>query len=292
HLANAQREELEGLVGLAKFSTTPKPGAMQGKIQTREGSYYNFDAILSVGYRTKSPQGVAFRKWANTILREYLVRGYSINLNQAKHKYQELKSLVSLLGGTIKRHDALSLSEVNTLLSVVTDYAFALDTLDAYDHETLELRGSINPSKSSFVLTYELAMTEIQRLSNLVGGESKWFALEKDDSFRSSLGQIYQTFDGQELYPTIEEKAAMLLYLVVKNHSFVDGNKRIAASLFLWFMAGNGVLYDSEDNKCIADSTLVAITLLIAESRPEEMELMVKIVVTLISHQISRNNNT
>ena len=169
--------------------------------------------------------------------------------------------------------------DTQSLVDVVTDYAFALDTLDDYDHQRLTLRKSI--AKEKFRATYENAMSAIQELKDKFGG-SELFGHEKDESFKSSIGQIYQTFGGAELYPSVEQKAAMLLYLVTKNHSFSDGNKRIAASLFLWFLLNNGILYKADGSKRIADATLVAMTLMIAESRPEDMEMMVKIVVNLM----------
>ena len=169
--------------------------------------------------------------------------------------------------------------DTRSLVEVVTDYAFALDTLDDYDHQRLMLRKSGVVEK--FHATYENAMAAIQGLKDKFGG-SALFGHEKDESFKSSIGQIYQTFDGVELYPSVEQKAAMLLYLVTKNHSFSDGNKRIAATLFLWFMLNNGILYKDDGSKRIADATLVTMTLMIAESRPEDMEMMVKIVVNLM----------
>lgn len=169
--------------------------------------------------------------------------------------------------------------DTRSLVDVVTDYAFALDTLDDYDHQGLTLRKSATTEK--FHATYENAMAAIQGLKEKFGG-SELFAHEKDESFKSSIGQIYQTFGGAELYPSVEQKAAMLLYLVTKNHSFSDGNKRIAATLFLWFLLNNGILYKGDGSKRIADATLVTMTLMIAESRSEDMEMMVKIVVNLM----------
>ena len=170
-------------------------------------------------------------------------------------------------------------ADSRSLVDVVSDYAFALDTLDDYDHQRLVLPKTQKPER--FKATYENAIAAIKGLKEKFGG-SDLFGHEKDDSFKSSIGQIYQTFDGVELYPSVEQKAAMLLYLVVKNHSFSDGNKRIAATLFLWFMQNNGILYNSDGGKRIADATLVAITLMIAESRPEDMEMMVKVVINLM----------
>ena len=174
----------------------------------------------------------------------------------------------------------LSNDENKALFEVVTDYTYALDTLDNYDYERLTIEKTTQEER--FHATYENAMAEIDRLREKFGG-STLFGNEKDDSFKSSIGQIYQTFDGQDLYPSVEEKAAMLLYLVTKNHSFSDGNKRIAATLFLWFLNNNGILYNPNQSKRIADNTLVALTLMIAESRTEEKDVMVKVVVNLIN---------
>ena len=194
--------------------------------------------------------------------------------------YTELKQLVAVLGRTVKAQEALTSDDALNLVEVVSDYAYALDTLDKYDYQQLTVDQTTNEAK--FRATYEGAMQAIEELKAKFGG-SQWFAHEKDDSFKSSIGQIYQTFGGQDLYPSVEEKAAMLLYLVTKNHSFCDGNKRIAATLFLWFMAGNGILYNPDGTKRIADNTLVALTLMIAESRTEEKDVMVKVVVNLIN---------
>ena len=219
---------------------------------TRQIPYYNLDMIISVGYRVNSLRGTQFRIWANKVLKEYLVKGYAVNKALTEQRYTELKQLVAVLGRTVKAQEALTSDDALNLVEVVSDYA------------------------------YEGAMQAIEELKAKFGG-SQWFAHEKDDSFKSSIGQIYQTFGGQDLYPSVEEKAAMLLYLVTKNHSFSDGNKRIAATLFLWFMAGNGILYNTDGTKRIADNTLVALTLMIAESRTEEKDVMVKVVVNLIN---------
>ena len=187
---------------------------------------------------------------------------------------------MAVLGRTIKSQEALTSKDALDLIEVVSNYTYALDILDRYDYQQLSIEQTTSEEK--FHATYEGAMNVIRELKAKFGG-SKWFANEKDDSFKSSIGQIYQTFDGQDLYPSVEEKAAMLLYLVTKNHSFTDGNKRIAATLFLWFMAGNGILYNLDGTKRIADNTLVALTLMIAESRTEEKDMMVKVVVNLIN---------
>lgn len=243
-------------------------------------AFYSLDVIISVGYRVKSQRGTQFRIWANKVLKEYLIKGYAVNKALTEQHYTELKQLVNVLGRTVKAQEALTSDDALNLVEVVADYAYALDTLDKYDYQQLAVEQTTNEAK--FRATYEGAMKAIEELKEKFGG-SQWFANEKDDSFKSSIGQIYQTFGGQDLYPSVEEKAAMLLYLVTKNHSFSDGNKRIAATLFLWFMAGNGILYNSDGTKRIADNTLVALTLMIAESRTEEKDVMVKVVVNLIN---------
>lgn len=243
-------------------------------------AFYSLDVIISVGYRVKSQRGTQFRIWANKVLKEYLIKGYAVNKTLTEQHYTELKQLVNVLGRTVKAQEALTSDDALNLVEVVADYAYALDTLDKYDYQQLAVEQTTNEAK--FRATYEGAMQAIEELKEKFGG-SQWFANEKDDSFKSSIGQIYQTFGGQDLYPSVEEKAAMLLYLVTKNHSFNDGNKRIAATLFLWFMAGNGILYNPDGTKRLADNTLVALTLMIAESRTEEKDVMVKVVVNLIN---------
>ena len=283
HIDNAIREELAGEVVVAKFATTTQHGAMTGKTQTHDVSFYNLDVIISVGYRVKSQKGVEFRMWANKVLKDYLVKGYAVNKALTEQRYSELKQLVAVLERTVKSQEALTSKDALDLIEVVSNYTYALDILDRYDYQQLSIEQTTSEEK--FHATYEGAMNVIRELKAKFGG-SKWFANEKDDSFKSSIGQIYQTFDGYDLYPSVEEKAAMLLYLVTKNHSFTDGNKRIAATLFLWFMAENGILYNPDGTKRIADNTLVALTLMIAESRAEEKDTMVKVLVNLIN----RNN--
>ena len=195
----------------------------------------------------------------------------------------ELRQLVQVVGRTLQSQDVTATTDGQALFDVVVDYTYALDTLDNYDYERLSIERTTSP-EAPFRATYDNAMAEIRRLHDKFGG-SKWFGNEKDDSFKSSIGQIYQTFGGEELYPSVEEKAAMLLYLVTKNHSFSDGNKRIAATLFLWFLNNNGILYRPDGTKRLADNTLVALTLMIAESRTEEKDVMVKVVVNLINQR-------
>ena len=244
--------------------------------------FYNLDVIISVGYRVKSQRGVKFRQWANKVLKEYLVKGYAVNDRLRRDQLGELRQLVQVVGRTLQHQDITATADGQALFDVVVDYTYALDTLDNYDYERLTIERTT--SKEPFRATYENAMAEIRRLHDKFGG-SQWFGNEKDDSFKSSIGQIYQTFGGEELYPSVEEKAAMLLYLVTKNHSFSDGNKRIAATLFLWFLNNNGILYRPDGTKRLADNTLVALTLMIAESRTEEKDVMVKVVVNLINQR-------
>ena len=248
--------------------------------QSYNTKYYNLDAILSVGYRVNSKNATRFRQWANSVLKQYLIKGYAINENIRKHQIAELRQLIQVLGRAIQQQPAKTTDESNALFDVVVDYTYALDTLDNYDYQRLHIAKTTK--EEPFHATYENAMHEIDVLRQKFGG-SVLFGNEKDESFKSSIGQIYQTFDGIELYPSVEEKAAMLLYLVTKNHSFSDGNKRIAATLFLWFMNNNAILYRPDGTKRIADNTLVALTLMIAESKTEEKDIMVKVVVNLIN---------
>ena len=269
-------------VVVAKFANTTKHGALEGKTQTHEKEYFNLEMVTSVGYRVKSKRGVQFRKWANRVLKEYLIKGYVVNERIRKEQLGELRQLVQVASRAISNQEVPQTVESQDLLNVVVDYTYALDTLDNYDYERLTIDKTTRQEK--FHATYDNAMEEIARLRDKFGG-SALFGNEKDDSFKSSIGQIYQTFGGEELYPSVEEKAAMLLYLVTKNHSFSDGNKRIAATLFLWFLNNNGILYREDGSKRLADNTLVALTLMIAESKTEEKDVMVKVVVNLINQR-------
>lgn len=278
HINNALREELnDGISTVAKFATVQKEGSRR---VNREVEYYNLDMIISVGYRVKSRRGVEFRRWANNILKQFLINGYAVNERIRQRQIAELRQLVLVVGRTIEQQPVTTTDESHALFDVVVDYTYALDTLDNYDYQRLYINKTTR--EELFHATYDNAMQEIEMLREKFGA-STLFGNEKDESFKSSIGQIYQTFDGEELYPSVEEKAAMLLYLVTKNHSFSDGNKRIAATLFLWFMNNNGILYREDGSKRIADNTLVALTLMIAESRTEEKDIMVKVVVNLIN---------
>ncbi len=278
HINNIYKlEELEREGTCAKIAQVQTEGSRR---VARTIPYFNLDMIISVGYRVNSKRGVKFRQWANKVLKEYLIKGYAVNERIRKEQIGELRQLVGMLGRTIQSQPLLSNDETNALFDVVTDYTYALDTLDSYDYQRLTINDTT--SEAPFHATYNNAMQAIRSLKERFG-ESALFGNEKDESFKSSIGQIYQTFDGVELYPSTEEKAAMLLYLVTKNHSFSDGNKRIAATLFLWFLNNNRILYREDGSKRIADNTLVALTLMIAESRPEEKDVMVKVVVNLIN---------
>ena len=280
HLGNLYKEgELEKEGTVKEYLTVQQEGKRK---VTRKVKYYDLDVIISVGYRVHSKRGTAFRIWARQIIKDYLVKGYVVNERIRHEQIGELRQLVGMLGRTIQNQPVISTDETTALFEVVTDYTYALDTLDNYDYERLSIDKTTK--EEPFHATYENAMEAINGLREKFGG-SVLFGNEKDDSFKSSIGQIYQTFGGEELYPSVEEKAAMLLYLVTKNHSFSDGNKRIAATLFLWFLNNNGILYREDGSKRLADNTLVALTLMIAESRTEEKDVMVKVVVNLINQK-------
>ncbi len=235
-------------------------------LASRPPMYYNLDVIISVGYRVKSKRGVAFRKWANQVLRDYIVKGYAVNNN----RMNQLSEVVRIMKRTENQLDA------KQVLSVIEKYSVALELLDAYDHQNM-----VRPEGNDtvYILTYEECRIVINSMK--FGNGSSLFGNEKDDSFRSSIGAIYQTFAGEEIYPSLEEKAANLLYFITKNHSFSDGNKRIAAAIFLYFLDRNRALF-REGEKIIADYTLVALTIMIAESRPEEKEMMVSVIMNCL----------
>lgn len=280
HINNIYRiDELERESTCAKIAQVQTEGKREVK---RTIPYFNLDMIISVGYRVNSKRGIKFRQWANRVLKQYLVKGYAINERIRHEQIVELRQLVQVVGRAIQNQQIEPNDENQALFDIVVDYTYALDTLDDYDYQRLQVSKTTQEDK--FRATYENAMEAIKALREKFGGSSL-FGNEKDDSFKSSIGQIYQTFGGNELYPSVEEKAAMLLYLVTKNHSFSDGNKRIAATLFLWFLNNNGILYRSDGSKRLADNTLVALTLMIAESKTEEKDVMVKVVVNLINQK-------
>ena len=263
HINNALKEELDNQVVVAKFATTTEHGSIEGKTQTHMTDFYNLDVIISVGYRVKSKRGVEFRKWANSVLRQYILRGYAVNNN----RIAQLGEVIQIMKRTQNSLDS------KQVLSVIERYSTALDLLDAYDHQNMSRpKGNV----ATYVLTYEECMDIIASMR--FGDESDIFGKEKDGSFEGSIGNIYQSFAGQDLYPTLEEKAAHLLYFVTKNHSFLDGNKRIAATVFLYFLDRNGVLF-IDGEKTIDDHTLVALTIMIAESKPDEMEMMITVIM-------------
>ncbi len=265
---------------LDEFSTTEKYSAVRqegNRKVKRQIKFYNLDAIISVGYKVNSKRGVQFRKWATQLLKNYLIKGYVINqqkLQKQAKQLNELKKTIKILRNTLE-HKELTNEESKDLLKIISDYSYALEILDQYDYQSLKIENT--SGKETYQLTYYEAIKQIELVKQTYGN-SKLFGREKDNSFRSSIAAIYQTFESVDLYPSIEEKAANLLYFIVKNHSFTDGNKRIAAFLFLYFLEKNRMLYTETGNKRIADNTLVALTLMIAVSKPEEKDTMIKVV--------------
>lgn len=279
HIANIYREgELDRDTSCAKIAHKVV-NTGNDALQDYYTTYYNLDVIISVGYRVKSLRGTQFRIWANRVLKEYLIQGYAINRNAKAEQLDELKRTIAVMNDVLAAK-TVTRDEAVGLLKVISDFAYGLDTLDRYDYQQLEI--SDTTSEERFRATYESAMEALQVLKSQFGA-SELFAREKDGSFHSTMGAIYQTFGGRDLYPSVEEKAANLLYLTTKNHSFSDGNKRIAAFLFLWFLEKNGILYREDGSRLIDNNTLVALTLMIAESRTEEKDIMTKVVVNLIN---------
>jgi prophage maintenance system killer protein len=273
HLKNVYKEkELPAKSTTEYFSVVQKEGA---RTVTRRVLYYNLDAIISVGYRVNSKRGTQFRIWATRVLREHLVKGFSVN----KRRLQELHQAVHLITEIAERKD-LSGDEAKALLRVVEDYTYALNLLDDYDHQKVVVEDTTERAVQA--VTYDEAVRTINHLHKQFGA-SELFGREKDESLRGSLDNVFQTFEGKELYPSLEEKAANLLYFLVKNHSFVDGNKRIAAALFLWFLEKNRMLYRTDGTKRIAENALVAMTLLIAESKPVDKEILARVVTNLLT---------
>jgi prophage maintenance system killer protein len=277
HIRNIYRSgELDEVTTCAKNAQVQIEGNRRVKRSTLT---YNLDMIISVGYRVNSKHATNFRIWANRILKEYLIKGYAINHNARVEQLDELKQTIAIMRNVLA-HKSVTKDEAVGLLRVISDYTYGLETLDRYDYQTLEIAKTT--TEEPFRATYENAIEALGVLKHKFGG-SDLFAHEKDDSFKSTMGVIYQTFDGTELYPSIEEKASNLLYLTVKNHSFSDGNKRIAAFLFLWFLEKNGILYREDGSRLLDNNTLVALTLMIAESKVEEKDIMTKVVVNLIN---------
>ena len=257
HINNAFKEELDKESNMQKMhiANSDKPVA-----------YYSLDVVISVGYRVKSNRGVEFRKWANSVLKQYILQGYAVNHN----RIAQLGEVIKIMKRTQNELDS------QQVLNVIQKYSKALELLDSYDHQTMKRPKG---NAATYELTYEECMDVISQMR--FGDESDLFGKEKDDSFRGSIGNIYQSFAGQELYPSLEEKAAHLLYFVTKNHSFLDGNKRIAATMFLYFLDKNGVLF-TDDEKLIDDHTLVALTIMIAESKPEEKDMMITVIMNCL----------
>ena len=272
HINNALKEELSDQVVVAKFENTTIHGAIDGKTQTHMIDYYNLDMIISVGYRVKSKNGVIFRKWATKVLKDYMIKGYAVN--QKRLEYLEKKIKLIDIAGRINTE--LRGSEAQEIIKVINSYSNALNLLDDYDHKRISKPdGTTNNNK----IVYEDCMNIVSRLK--FNSASDLFALERGQGLKAIIGNIYQSFDGKDLYPTTEEKAANFLYLITKNHIFIDGNKRIAATLFIYFLEFNNLLF--KDNKNVIDNnTLVAITLLIAQSNPKEKDILIDLIMNFL----------
>ena len=272
HINNALKEELQNEVVVAKFATTTKHGAIDNKNQTHELNYYNLDVTLSVGYRVKSNNGIIFRKWANKILKEHLIKGYTVNQERLNYLEKTIK-LINIAGRIEER---LQGSEAQDIIKVINNYSNALTLLDNYDHKTIiKPKGTINKN----IITYEDCIEIINKLR--FNNDSNLFALERNEGLKEIICTIYQSFDGKDLYSTTEEKAANFLYLIIKNHTFIDGNKRIAATLFIYFLDFYNILY-KENKQIIDNNTLVAITLLIAQSNPKEKEILIDLIMNFL----------
>jgi prophage maintenance system killer protein len=282
HINNIYKEkELTKQSTVRKYLTVQKEG---NRTVQREISFYNLDVIISVGYRVKSKRGTQFRIWANKVLKDYLIQGYALNEKRLKEQSEKIKDIEKtlLLFSKVAEKYQLGKDEFTGILKVVTDYTQALDLLDAYDYHKVRIRKTTK--KEKFKITYSNALKIIIKLKEKFGS-SDLFGKEKDQSFKGSVKAIYQSFDKKDLYPSVEEKAANLLYFIIKNHSFIDGNKRIAAAVFLWFLDMNGILYSPDGNKRIANNALVALCLMIAESNPVEKDIIIKVVVNLINKE-------
>jgi prophage maintenance system killer protein len=269
-------KELDDKSVCAKFAHTAEDGKQY------QVKYYNLDLIIAVGYRTNSRQATLFRIWATKVLREHILKGYTLNrrlLEKQQNRFEELKTAIALLHRTVHNYE-ISSNEARGIADIIREYTRALDILDQYDHQKLGINDT--SSSTATALTYDQAISVIKQLKTQFSA-TDFFGKEKDQSFRSTMGAIYQSFNGKDLYPSIEEKAAHLLYFAVKNHSFIDGNKRIAAFLFIWFLQHNGALYHPDGSKRIADNALVALCLMTAESKPEEKKIIIKVIINLIN---------
>lgn len=282
HLKNIFNEgELEEKVVISILETTAKHGAIKGKEQKSPTKFYNLDAIISVGYRVNSSRATQFRIWATNVLKEYLIKGYAINeklLSDKQEKIKTLQTTVSLLTRSLT-NQIESLDDAQQVAKILDNFAKGLDLLDNFDHKTLDTKGLTQ--KEAVRISVEEFLSIINEMKSEYASDV--FANPKDDSFESSINQVYQTFGGNDCYSGLEEKAAMLLYLITKNHSFSDGNKRIAASCFLYFLDRNGILYNKNNLPIIENGTLFALTVLIAESNPKEMETMKQIVMSVLN---------
>ena len=267
HIKNSLEEELDNSV-VAKFATTAKDG------KTYQVDYYNLDVIISVGYRVNSKQGIAFRKWATNVLKDYMMKGYAIN----EKRLEYLEKTVKLIDIAGRIDNNLKGTEVKEIIKVINNYSSALNLLDDYDHRRIT---KPNGTKINKQITYDECINIINKLK--FNSDSDLFALERNEGLKGIIGTIYQSFDGNDLYPTVQEKAANFLYLITKNHTFIDGNKRIAATLFIYFLDFYNILYN-EKGQVIDNNTLVAITLLIAESNPKEKEILIDLVMNFLNN--------
>lgn len=274
HIKNALSEELENEQVVAKFATTTKHGAIDGKVQTHMVDYYNLDMIISIGYRVKSQNGILFRKWATQILKDYMLKGYAVN----KKRLEYLEKTIKLIDIANRMDERLEGNDAKEILKVIGEYSKALDLLDDYDHKTLKkIDGSVDERK----IEYKNCIEIINKLR--FNEESTLFAVERDRGLESIIGNIYQSFAGKEIYKSVEEKGANFLYLIVKNHVFADGNKRIAATLFIYFLNFYGILYKNGE-QTIDNNTLAALTLLIAESNPKEKDVIIDLVMNFLNN--------
>ena len=273
HIKNALSEELSNDKVVAKFATTTKHGAIEGKMQKHMVDYYNLDVIISIGYRVKSNQGVIFRKWANKVLKDYMLKGYAVN----QRRLEYLEKTIKLIDIANRIDERLENNDAKEILKVIGEYSKALNLLDDYDHKTLKkIQGNIDTRK----IDYNDCINIINKLR--FNEESNLFAVERDEGLKSIICNIYQSFSNQEIYKSIEEKAANFLYLIIKNHVFVDGNKRIAATLFIYFLNFYDILYKN-GKQTIDNNTLTALTLLIAESNPKEKEVIIDLVMNFLN---------
>ena len=268
HINNALNEELDNSV-VAKFATTAKDG------KTYQVEYYNLDMIISVGYRVKSQNGVIFRKWANKVLKDYMIKGYAVNQKRLEYLEKTIK-LIDIAG---RIDTELKATEAQEIIKVINNYSNALNLLDDYDHKRITRP---NGTKNNKKITYEDCISIVNKLK--FNSDSNLFALERDNGLKAIIGTIYQSFDGKDLYPSVQEKAANFLYLITKNHTFIDGNKRIAATLFIYFLEFYNILY-KENVQVIDNNTLVAITLLIAESNPKEKDILIDLVMNFLNNE-------